>query len=290
MSMLSQQDYMGDAKSHCYWWTWIPAWPLSRDDIWYDILWQVFADNTTPVHYREGCEDHQTVGIFQSFSAIAPSMWVPPLLRACKIEFEAPVRDVRWQYQLISGSHMPMADIALIVTDARGRDDELAIVFEAKRRSKRPSDRLLEGKDLAPGYYIGMPQLEHLKRPPTMRFLIDKGDVPKFSRELPAGDAPLTWQDVARIQIDAFEQLDLQDGTKRHLLALMRSHLRWYDDPATVNGFSISEPFSDPELDFNYPRIGALIRGAETVLRARKRLPVSSPPGFESEALAEIFQ
>jgi hypothetical protein len=92
---------MMDNTTHKYWWTWIPALPLSRDDHWYAVLKEVFADHTLNCRklqnvgpwkgaYTEGHEDHQTIGVFHSFSALpndtSPVGWVEALLRECGID------------------------------------------------------------------------------------------------------------------------------------------------------------------------------------------------------------
>ena len=132
-----------DRKTHRFWWTWVPAHPLSRDDPWYRILEWVFADNTINCvradkswrgYYTEGSEYQLTVGVFHTFSALSTLHWVESLLGASGIEFSPPVAQVRWQYELkgtyVDGPGEGNADIALRIVDANGPAEEFAVVME----------------------------------------------------------------------------------------------------------------------------------------------------------------
>jgi hypothetical protein len=300
MTALSARDYMmSDDRTHRYWWTWIPAHPLSHEDKWYCILRVVFADHTTNCYangnwlgfYTENLRDkkgekqgnHATIGVFHTFSALPSVNWAELVLRECGIEFQPPITSVRWQYQLQGpdpeGGELH-ADIAMRVVDAEGIEGEFAVVFEAKGRGERLKDKDRDDS------YLRLPQLSGFKRKFVV-LLLDEIDIANVSANRPS----TTWQAVAKIQLKEIERLDLPPATKRHLLALMRSHLHWYGIAGTdpIEDASAMEPLGRLHMRGLNPRIAALVRGAKIVVRVRKRLPVSAPAGFEHEPSIEDY-
>ena len=121
--------------------------------------------------YTEGHEDHQTVGVFHSFSTLPNLNWCEELLRACNINFEAPLRRATWLYQLQDGRNHNangIADVALRVVDDSNPKSELAVVFEAKRKGGA-----LKPKDLSdPERYCRLSQLSPCTRR-LIVFLVD---------------------------------------------------------------------------------------------------------------------
>ena len=303
MATLSSKDYMADDRTHRYWWTWVPALPLSHDDKWYRILERVFADHTTNCwmqkhnHWsgfyvesnKDGStklENHQTVGVFHTFSTFSKFDWVESLLRECRIEFEPPIIGANWQYQLQGRDTLRIrrdlhADIAMKIVDARGPDDPLAVIIEAKAKG----GKLKEGKD-TDGSYARLHQLTSFRRKSVV-LLVDQTDKSATPGHLPV----TTWQTIAKIQLDELARLDLPAKTGAHLIALMRTHLDWYGilaRRADKDGASL-EPIEASDIESIEPRVASLIRGAEIVVRARKRLPINVPTNFEKENGVEDF-
>lgn len=278
-------------RTHRYWWTWIPAHPLSQDDHWYRVLWRVVADHTTNCRtrtgwagsYTEGAEDHQTVSVFHTFSALPTAHWIESLLEACSVDVKPPVLGVRWQYQLDGdcvGGGSGMADIALRILDSAGVDDEIVVVFEAKKKGGplKPKD------EEDPDSYLRLEHFADFKRKYVV-FLIDESDVAKH--ESLVGRRVVTWQKVASIQLGELDRLVLPDATEKRLLALVQRHLEWFDlVEASGEDGAVIEPDQDIQLTGLNPRIEALIRGAEVVLRARDGLHVRPTAAWLGDELS----
>jgi hypothetical protein len=201
------------------------------------------------------------------------------------LTFKRPVRRVRWQYQLQDGiTQHGTADIAIRITDAGGEKERFAVVFEAKRKSGK-----LKRKDLtSPDRYLRLAHLSRFKRK-FLVFLIDERDIAQFRWSLP-NHSFVTWQQMARIQLEAFESLAMPDASKAHLLALLRRHLHWYGILDSAPDYAVAhEQIDEAQLNGVTRRLKALIRGAECVVRARDRLPLRPPTGFEFERSIEEY-
>lgn len=284
-SPLTPAEYMVDNRTHLFWWTWIPALPLSRDDRWYRVLRQVFADHTTNClretrwdgFYTEGQENHQVVSVFHTFSAFPTLHWTEALLRSCSIDFVQPVTAVRWQYQLqgkVDGRDAH-ADIALRITD--GSRSELAVVLEAKRKRGR-----FNTKDNDPDYYTRLNRLDGFSRKHAV-YLIDESDLMQRSAKLP-GCRMLTWQTVVKIQMYELERLALVDDTKSHLLRLVHYYLQAqgiFDESPNAN-LEVQGLSEACLADVHDPRVAALIRGAEVAVAARQRHSIRLPANWLS--------
>lgn len=281
---------LDDGRTHKFWWTWIPAHPLSRDDSWYRVLEHVFGDQTINFisngrwegAYTEGSEAHQTLGILHSFSAFPTLHWVETLLDKCSIPFTSPVTQVRWQYHL--RDNRAEADIALRVVDASGPESEFAVIFEAKRKGGR-----LTPKDTNPNYYLQIKPLSELTRK-YLRFIVDKSDEARFAKVL-SGDAVHTWQMIASVQLNELQRLIMPYAIKEYLVASMRSHLNWYFGTPALNTATLAQRLSSDDWGVLDPRIAALLRGLEIVLTARERLAVVPPvPWFEHEHTVDTYR
>lgn len=277
---MTHPDYMLDDRTHRYWWTWVAAWPLSNSDPFYKMLWNVFSDHTTNCRkadgrwtgcYTEGNELHQTLGVFHNFSALPTTDWLESLLRDCNVDFCPPITSVRWQYELRGRDTRALektlhADIAMRIADSRGLDDEIALVFEAKRAKGRLKRKDHQDADC-------YTYLDHLKsfRRKYARRILDRNDLSNIRQ----GD--LTWQVLSDLQLNAFDRLIMPESDKRRLnLALLR-YLNWFD--SVNDGADLASSLEAPPSDLP-PRLSALVLGLETVTRARKRLPLPFSPTF----------
>ena len=117
--------------------------------------------------------------------------------------------------------------------------------------------------------------------------LLDQSDV----HCVPKGRRVVSWQVIAEIQLSEFRSLELPAAAKTHLLSLLRDHLSWYGIAGKESGTDISlfEPLCSSRSANVEPRMASLIRGAEIVVRARRRMPVIVPTGFEREYGLEDF-
>lgn len=229
---------LDDDRTHRFWWTWIPAHPLSREDHWYKVLEYVFSDNTSNFvsgngqwkgAYTERHEVHQTVGIFHTFSALPTLHWVERLLDLCSIPYTSPVTHVRWQYHLRDCQEYREADIALRIVDAGGQESEFAVIFEAKRKGGR-----LKSYDMDPEYYTKIDHLSEFAQK-YVCFIVDKSDEKRFAEALSGHHSILTWQMIELVQLQEIQRLAIPQLAKEHLLALMRNHLGWFFERPTVS-------------------------------------------------------
>lgn len=270
-------------RTHRFWWTWIPALPLSRDDKWYRVLETTFADHTTNWckdgrwngFYTEGGENHQTVSVFHTFTVLPTLRWLEQLLAMCGMPFSAPLLSARWQYELqskyIGSNKQGHADIALRITDSRRAADEFVLVLEAKRKGGG-----LKKKDLLdPNHYTRLNVFSDFKAVSSV-LLLDEADA------LPLRANPslsiVTWQQIAHLQLSAFRQLGLERPTELLADLLLRKHLSHFALHPPQGAMDIDDTtVADAAAACSDERLAVWLQGAWTSIKARHGLEVQPP-------------
>lgn len=200
-------------RVHRLWWTCLPAIPSSPLSPGYHRLRRVWFDHTMNTFkqlsdstwrpnargfYTEGTEDHVTPILFETFSVLPETLWVPALLSRMGISVDGSIKRANWCYsfeQAYEGRKFCIADIVLAWEDNAG---QAVLVIEAKMPGVG-----LTSKDLpttAP--YLKMSSICSIKRR-HYRLLIDERDRLNTESLMPAGAPNLTWQDLASVQIAA---------------------------------------------------------------------------------------
>jgi hypothetical protein len=281
-------------KTFRYWWTFIPALPLSRDSQNYRALRRHWADHTMNTLVRKdgilmpgprsayvpGREDHLTPVLFNIWAAIPSAItgrFLLDLLLVPHSEVTALQIGYSWE-QKRSLKRRP--DVTDIVVAWRDDDGDGVVVIEAKRKGGK-----LQGKDLAGGAsYMDLPSIRPFARK-HMVFLVDEQDAASTQGRLPLASRIVSWQEMGKAQSTAALSLGLPASESAFLQALIARHYEDMDagfDPKMAG--SVPDTFAGNEATYEAIRakglpqtIEAFLLGSAATLSARKGI-MPDPP------------
>lgn len=219
---------------HDHWWTCFPAIPQDRADSSYARVMRVCADHTlnSPSGtsnrsvYKHGGEDHLVLAFFENFAIDTEGTWIAWLGDRLKMR-AGKVTAFNWSYSFeerVRGEARPrIADIIVCWKDDHGT---AVIVIEAKRKGGIPVAGVNAKDDPRIGYYLDFSLVQRIPRKQQV-LLIDEADVRRCDPELQSDPRLVTWQQLAAVQREIFEQA-CPDGLRsavRHRLTFHHGEL-----------------------------------------------------------------
>lgn len=208
-------------------------------------------------------ETNLTVGFWENFLIFPAEKWLPILYRKAGISFEADTRlKCRWSYEWegyrpsAGGGHGSEQGMCDVVVEYRNEDGDGGIlVVESKSLNK-----CIGEKELNFDYYLSIRDFEPYGKNTALIYLVDESVRSKSLEllgNLPANVGLITWQQLAGIQIELAQTLEVPVDIQNFIAGAIQFQFSQHDiGPEKLSASYLTDEPGFFEMD-------ALPRGAK---------------------------